>query len=160
MGEKKKDKDEPEEPKIPKTKEIKVNKNGKSEKVELTTKIKIFFKDMFKEASQGSLLDIKEGEKMSRKIKEQLLSNYNDEKNSFFDKEGNFKKDKIESVFKEFELDINTGGTCNLDKCNLMVAFCFNLFNIKFENAFVFPIKLLPYLECDISIIPFVKSDI
>ena len=41
-----------------------------------------------------------------------------------------------------------------------MAGFCFNLFNIKFDDVFVFPIKLLPYLECAISIIPFVKSDI
>ena len=155
-----KKKEDVEDSKISKTKEIKINKNGKSEKVELTTKIKNFFKDMFKEAGQGSLLDIKKGEKISLKIKEQLLSNYNNEEKSLFDKEGNFKKEKIESVFKEFELDINIGGSCNLDKCNLMAGFCFNLFNIKFDDVFVFPIKLLPYLECAISIIPFVKSDI
>ena len=118
---------------------------------------------MFKKAKQDSLLDIKEGEKFLDKVESQFLKNYNDKKNSFFDEEGNFKTDKIESIFKEkkeVELNIGIGGSCNLKKCNLMVNFCFTLFNLKFDNKFVFPIKLLPYLECAISIMPSLKSEI
>ena len=43
--------------------------------------------------------------------------------------------------------------------CNLMVNFCFDLFELKIKK-FVFPIKLCPYIECAISIIPSIKSDI
>ena len=50
-------------------------------------------------------------------------------------------------------------GVCTLKSCNMMVNFCFNLIKLKLPN-FVFPIKLLPYLECAISIIPAVKSEI
>jgi hypothetical protein len=89
-----------------------------------------------------------------------LLKNYNDKKKSLFDEEGNFKNKKIESVFKKFKLKIGVGGSCNTKKCNLMANFCFTLFNLKFGDKFVFPIKLLPYLECAISILPSLKSEI
>ena len=148
---------------IPDTKEIKINKGDKkgNQKVEIkTTKETNFFKNMFDDAKKGSLLDIKQGETVSNNILKQLKKNYNDKEKSLFDKDGNLKNDKIESVFKEFELDINTGGSCNLNVCSLVTNFCFKLFNIKFDDKFVFPIKLLPYLECAISIIPSVKSEI
>jgi hypothetical protein len=93
-------------------------------------------------------------------IKKQLLSYFNDKNNEFtWEKINN----KIESVFKnfkkEFKVDINVGSVCTLESCNLMINFCFKLFNLKLEK-FIFPIKLLPYLECAISIIPAVKSEI
>jgi len=84
---------------------------------------------MFEQAKQDSLLDIEKGEEILDKAKSLFLKNYNNKDKSFFDEKGDFKTDKIESVFKEVELNIGIGGSCNLKKCNLMVNFCFTLFN-------------------------------
>ena len=104
---------------------------------------------MFKDAKQSIFSTIKKGESRFKKVKDHFLSNFN-------------KKIEvnIESVFKEFKVDMSVGGTCTTDSCNVMINFCFTLLDLKFDDNFVFPIKLLPYLECAISIIPAIKSDI
>ena len=129
-----------------------------------------FFKTTFKDAQKEASLIVKEGEKRFDVFKREFWKNFD----NFFEKDekGNIKwdkvfnkiKDKIESVFKEFTLEIGVGGSCEMEKnkvkkCSLMINFCIPLFNLKLE-AFVFPIKFCPYIECAISIIPFVKSEI
>ena len=117
---------------------------------------KTLYDVMFGDTQENIFSSLADGQSKSDKVKEQLLSYYNNKENELTWEKIN---EKIESVFKEFKVDISVGGGCTLKTCNVMVNACFTLFNLKLEK-FIFPIKLLPYLECAISIIPAVKFEI
>ena len=148
-------------PQIPKyvIKKVKDKVGDGEEKIEVyldNKKYESFWEAMFKEARKSIFTKLGKGESRFDLALNQLRSYCYDKKNELT--WAKIKKN-IESVFKKFKVDISVGGTCTLESCNLMINFCLNLFNLKLEK-FVFPIKLLPYLECAISIIPTVKSEI
>ena len=91
-------------------------------------------------------------------VKKQFLSNFNKKKNEL---SWDNIKENIKGFFKTFEIEIDSSAGLNCDKksCNLMLKFCFKLFELKLKK-FIFPITLLPYLDCAISIIPSVNSEI
>ena len=139
-----------------------MNKEGEESTVKLDNeksdgKIITFFKNLFKDTKEKSLLDINLWEKYFDSAKKYFFSNFDKEKNELTWKNI---KDKIKSGFTDFKIDVSAGGSCNENSCNLMVNFCFNLFDLTLDDKFIFPFKLLPYIECAFSIIPTIKSEI
>ena len=116
------------------------------------------FLNLFESTKKVAFYEVKEGESILDSAKKQFMKNYNEKK--FFKKKPKVEKYPIESIFKKFQVDTKIGGQCTLEQCSFLVSTCFNLFKIKFDDKFVFSISLFPYLECAISIIPSVTSEI
>ena len=141
-------------------KSMKIVKNDDGVKyiVKVTNKEINSFLDLLKSTTRDAFYQIKEGEKILDSDKKQFLKNYN-EKN-LVEVNPKVEKYQIESVFKEFQIDVKVGGQCTSKQCSLMISACFTLFKLKFDDKFIFAITLLPYLDCAISIIPSVNSEI
>ena len=163
INEEEEDEDDPIGGDIPETstiiiKKVQVKVGDKTEeKIEVSIENyegKSFWDAMFKDTQQNIFSTLEKGQSRLDLIWNQLTSEF---KSKEFTWE-NIKKN-IERDFEKFKVDISVEGVCTLKSCNMMVNFCFILIKLKLPN-FVFPIKLLPYLECAISIIPAVKSEI
>ena len=113
-----------------------------------------FLNKMFEDAKKGVITDFFKGEIVFDDIKNHFFS--------YFDSEGNeMTWENMKKKVEKLKLGLSVGGMCSLESksCNLMINLCFTLFKFKL-NKFVFPIKLLPYLELAFSIIPSIKSEI
>ena len=113
-----------------------------------------FLNKMFEDAKKGVITDFFKGEIVFDDIKNHFFS--------YFDGEGNeMTWENMKKKVETLKLGLSVGGMCSLESksCNLMINLCFSLFKFKL-NKFVFPIKLLPYLELAFSIIPSIKSEI
>ena len=101
---------------------------------------------------------IKNKEDTLKELKEQFLDNWNNK--GFFktDEEGRI----WENVYTKKKIDIGVDVSFDLEKkqLNLMVNFCISLFKLKFDDKFIFPLKLCPYADLAISIIPSLESQI
>ena len=108
--------------------------------------MKGYFKQKFKKSKEECLENIKKREEKIKKIKEGLVRN--------------FKKGKIK--LEELKLDVSVSGSCDFGKrkCDLGIKLCFKVFDLNFDNKFVFPIKIFPILDLAFSINPTVKLEI
>ena len=113
-----------------------------------------FLNKMFEDAKKGVITDFFKGEIVFDDIKNNFFSYFDSEENEIT-------WEKIKKKVKTLKVGLSVGGMCSLESktCNLMINLCFTLFEFKL-NKFVFPIKLLPYLELAFSIIPSIKSEI
>ena len=124
-------------PQIPKyvIKKVKDKVGDGEEKIEVyldNKKYESFWEAMFKEARKSIFTKLGKGESRLDLALNQLRSYYCDKKNELT--WAKIKKN-IESVFKEFKVDISVVGVCTLKSCNLMINFCLNLFRkIRISN--------------------------
>ena len=122
-------------------------------------KVLSFFKDLFKSTKEESLKAINAGEVILNSAKKESMKYPIPVKR----KESILTKlsQRIESVFKNPEIETSLGGQCTKKKCNLMINFCITLFKLNFDDLFVFPIVLIPgFLDLVVSIIPKIESEI
>ena len=146
---------------IPEPGKIKIvrNKEGEIESVKINKVDESkYWNDLIKGPKNDIISTIIRKESVLDSVKKQFLSNFNKKKNEL---SWDNIKQNIKGFFKTFEIEIDSsaGLNCNKKSCNLMLKFCFKLFELKLKK-FIFPITLLPYIDCAISIIPSVNSEI